>query len=232
MNQELVPQNRQIQANQQQSLFSMGPQAMVRHATEIANVLSDVIKKQRLAVRIGPNEYVKSEGWATLGVMLGILPRESRVTESENGDFEAYVDLVRQTDGVVVGGASSLCATSEKRWKDADRYARRSMAITRATGKAYRLSFAWIMTLAGYNPTPYEEMPHDVTPVPPAAQARKGQKKAEGFDPNIKAHADWIEKELKSRGVDESLWDDVALTLTGRPSDAFDDVLKTVTGAL
>jgi hypothetical protein len=32
------------------------------------------------------------------------------------------------------------------------------MAITRATGKAYRLGLSWIVTLAGYSPTPYEEM--------------------------------------------------------------------------
>ena len=32
------------------------------------------------------------------------------------------------------------------------------MAITRATGKAFRLSFSWIMKLAGFQPTPAEEM--------------------------------------------------------------------------
>lgn len=218
----------------QQSIFALAPRAMVARASEIADVLKDIIVKQKLAVRIGPNEYVKAEGWATLGVLLGILPRESRVTERDNGDFEAYVDLVRQADGVVVGGASALCSTDEKRWASADRYARRSMAITRATGKAYRLSFAWVVSLAGYNPTPYEEMPHEpeARAAPATVQSQQRKRRADGFDPNIKAHADWIEKELKSRGVDESLWDDVALTLTGRPSDAFEDVLKTVTGAL
>ncbi|MBK8185727.1 MAG: hypothetical protein IPK63_23660 [Candidatus Competibacteraceae bacterium] len=33
------------------------------------------------------------------------------------------------------------------------------MAQTRATGKACRLAFSWIMSLAGYEPTPAEEMP-------------------------------------------------------------------------
>jgi hypothetical protein len=32
------------------------------------------------------------------------------------------------------------------------------MAVTRATGKAYRLAFSWIMNLAGYEVTPAEEM--------------------------------------------------------------------------
>lgn len=35
---------------------------------------------------------------------------------------------------------------------------RRSMAITRATAKAARIGFAWIMTTAGYSPTPAEEL--------------------------------------------------------------------------
>ena len=44
-------------------------------------------------------------------------------------------------------------------WSTRPRYARRSMAQTRATGKACRLAFSWIMALAGYEPTPAEEMP-------------------------------------------------------------------------
>ena len=32
------------------------------------------------------------------------------------------------------------------------------MALTRATGKAFRLGFSWIITLAGYEATPAEEM--------------------------------------------------------------------------
>jgi hypothetical protein len=47
----------------------------------------------------------------------------------------------------------------ENLWAKRPTYARRSMAITRATGKAFRLGFSWVITLAGYNPTPAEEMP-------------------------------------------------------------------------
>ncbi len=63
-------------------------------------------------------------------------------------------------------------------------------------------------------------------PIPKAAGSNVG------FDPHNPEHALWITKQLKERGVDESLWDDVALTLTGRPSNAFEDVLKTVTAKL
>ena len=35
------------------------------------------------------------------------------------------------------------------------------MAVTRATGKAYRLGFSWIIKLAGYEATPAEEIPQE-----------------------------------------------------------------------
>lgn len=50
----------------------------------------------------------------------------------------------------------------------------RSMAQTRATGKVYRLALSWIMKMAGFEPTPAEEMPNlevdagPVAPKPPA----------------------------------------------------------------
>ena len=91
----------------------------------------------------------------------------SEVSSSEaysfitDGSYEAKVDLILIATGKVIGGASALCGMDEKRWVKADRYARRSMAITRATGKAYRLAFAWIVAMAGYEPTNAEEMPFE-----------------------------------------------------------------------
>lgn len=141
-----------------QSIFDLGPAQMVKSASSMATVLADVIEKQRLYTLIQGKKHVRVDGWATLGSMLGILPKERSVTEHADGSFEAFVDLVSVRDGRVVGGGSALCSIEEKRWSNAERYARRSMAITRATGKAYRLGFAWVMALAGYDATPAEEM--------------------------------------------------------------------------
>ena len=141
------------------SMFDLSPKNKVAFASEIATVLSDVIEKQKLAVSISGRKYIKAEGWATLGTLLNVLPKEDRVVELSDGSYEAWVNLVSTNTGLVVGGASALCGVDEKRWRDADRYARRSMAITRATGKAYRLAFAFIPAMAGYATTPYEEMP-------------------------------------------------------------------------
>lgn len=141
------------------TLFDMTPAAMVKNAAEMADALAGVIQKQKLYSDIQGKKFVKLEGWATLGTMLGVFPREVYVKELEDHSYEACVELFSTRSGQVMGRASAVCGVDERRWGGAERYARRSMAVTRATSKAYRLGFAWIMALAGYEATPEEEMP-------------------------------------------------------------------------
>ena len=146
-------------------------------ASTIATELAEIINKQSLYTNIRGRKHVHVEGWTTMGAMLGITPKERYVKIDENGDYEAYVDLIRNSDGQIVGGASSIVGSDESTWQDRDRYARRSMSVTRATGKAFRLGYSWIMKLAGYEPTPFEEMPVDgnFSEVSrPTAQSNKG----------------------------------------------------------
>ena len=148
------------------AIEATSPNDVVIRATGMAKTLADIITSRRLYTTINGKKYVQVEGWSTLGAMMGVLPREVEVYERENGDFEATVELIRTSDCAVVGRASSIVSCDEKLWKGRERYARRSMAVTRATGKAYRLGFSWIMSLAGYEPTPAEEMPvEEVRPV-------------------------------------------------------------------
>ena len=50
-------------------------------------------------------------------------------------------------------------AANESRWAKAEDYAVRSMAATRATSKALRQPLGFVMTMAGFDTTPAEEMP-------------------------------------------------------------------------
>lgn len=157
--------------------------ALVASASEIATALAGIINSQKLYSVIQGRKFVHVEGWTTLGAMLGIIPREVQNEPQDDGSFVATVELVRLSDGTVIGRASSECGDpSEQTWAKRARYARRSMAATRATGKAFRLSFSWIMKLAGYEPTPAEEMPNDREEAPvaprPRATADKGAKAA------------------------------------------------------
>ena len=133
------------------------PEDIVSRASSVATVLAKVITEKKLYTVINSKKYVQVDGWATLGAMLGVLPREVKSEKIENG-YLSFVELVRTTDGMVIGGASAICTREERNWKNSDEYAIKSMATTRATGKAYRLGFSWIMNLAGYESTPAEEM--------------------------------------------------------------------------
>jgi hypothetical protein len=135
------------------------PTEVVAKATEMAKALASIITDRKLFKVIQDRKYVMVEGWSTLGAMIGVMPREVSVGRLEDGGYEAVVELIRTSDGMVVGRASSLCGMDETTWAKRPEYARRSMAVTRATGKAYRLGFSWIMKLAGYEATPAEEIP-------------------------------------------------------------------------
>ncbi len=215
----------------------MTPAETVAHATAIANALSPVIEKQNMYSMIQGKKHPKVEAWLTLGAILGILPREKSVIELPDGSYMAEVELVSTSTGHVVAGASSICGIEEKRWSNAERYARRSMAVTRATSKAYRLAFSWIIQLAGYQPTPAEEMPEDMEypehrqPTPsvqrekasPIAARRQQteEKKPVLFNCEDTAHQQIVASILKKEKVDEVLWEAIGKKLHGRPLTDF-----------
>lgn len=148
------------------------PTEVIERATKIANALKTVVDTQKLYSLIPGRQkepsgqwvtvnrkYVRVEGWTTLGAMLGVFPVEVWCRKLEDG-WEARVEA-RTLTGAVVGAAEAECTRAEKSWADRDDYALRSMAQTRATSKAMRLPLGWVMTLAGFEATPEEEMPRE-----------------------------------------------------------------------
>ncbi len=127
-------------------------------ASHIATRLADIIKKKTLSVRIGNKDYVVSEGWTTLAALMGGAPREVESIRQGDGGYVSRVELVGR-DGRILSSAEALCGVDEKTWASRPEYARTSMACTRAVGKACRIAYSWVMVLAGYAPTPAEEMP-------------------------------------------------------------------------
>jgi hypothetical protein len=175
------------------SLAVANHEAVITTATSIAKSLADIVNSRKLFSVISGRKFVRVEGWSTMGAMLGVLPREKEVAELENGDFLAVVELIRSSDGAVVGQGSAIVGGDEPTWNKRPRYARRSMALTRATGKAFRLGFSWIISLAGYETTPAEEMEgvidgqvveHSSVPVEHDAPAPIHSKTVQ-FDPSI-----------------------------------------------
>jgi hypothetical protein len=188
------------QAHLPATIFDMPPSRRIAFATLIADELSRIIEKQKLYAIVQGKKHVLVEGWNVMGVLLGIMPREREVKRLDNGSYEASVDLVNVQTGLVVGGASHICSVNEKRWSNADEYAVRSMAVTRATGKSFRLGFSWVMKLAGYEPTPMEEMPWEEAPQKPAQPPQSFKQ----YD--AKEHGPHLHKILAREKVPEACW--------------------------
>lgn len=197
------------------------PAEIVAEATKIANVLKEVIEKQKLYAIVGQGKHVTVEGWTTLGAMYGIFPREVSVKEMTDGSFEAVVELFSSHTGQIVGQGSAICDKSERFAQGKAKNQIRSMAITRATGKAFRLGMGWIMKLAGYEPAPREEM--DDIPFAPKKEEKK---------PSIYTGTSEQQKKvadiLKAKKVPEDKWDLVSERMMNKPSTELETVIKGV----
>jgi hypothetical protein len=143
-------------------LRTTDPVAVVDEATRIAQKLSDVLKSQKLTSSIRNKDYVRVEGWQTVGMMVGVTAAcdATEAIEDHTGakGWKAHARAIQISTGQVVGEADAICTRGEKKWAGSDDYAVLSMAQTRAISKVLRLVLAWIVTLAGYETTPAEEM--------------------------------------------------------------------------
>lgn len=143
------------------------PVDVIERATRVADALKRVVVAKKLVSNIQGKEYPLAEAWTTLAAMLN-LDVICEWTRRIEGGWEARV-VVRR-NGLDVGAAEAQCTHEERMWKSREDYALRSMAQTRATSKAIRAKLGFVMTLAGYNATPAEEIPaDDEQPRPPAA---------------------------------------------------------------
>jgi hypothetical protein len=131
----------------------------------------------------------------------------------------------RTLDGRAIAAAEAECLRAERRWAQADDYAVRSMAQTRATSKALRLPLGFVIQLAGFEATPADEAPaaddpvivNDDDKIPPQRQPSREQK----------AHIGELIAQLAQRdpGVD---WKAEARRIASVPSDMLTSTIATM----
>lgn len=126
-------------------------------ASALSTAVTQFVDATGLAMNIQGKRHVMAEGWQFILEQRHEFPVEDSVERQTDGSYIATVNIMAQT-GEIVGRGSALCGRDEPRWKNAPEYAIRSMAITRAIGKACRMKYGWIMRMAGYEATPLEEM--------------------------------------------------------------------------
>ena len=154
----------------QQIVPAASAKDVVDAGREYAAALMDVVKnqqKKKLVHRIGNNRYLAAQAWLMIARFNGTVPmiQETVPVEDEGKviGYKARAVIRRLADGVDVSAAESMCGLTEhvtKGQKDegSRRNAAMSMAQTRASAKACRIAYAHIVVLAGYEPTPAEEM--------------------------------------------------------------------------
>jgi hypothetical protein len=125
-----------------------------------SNTLKSFIVKQGLFSKIKDKNYVNVEGWEFAGAATGLSPIVKNVINESNDKeikYRAEVELVNNK-GLIIGFGVAICSNKECSKKSFDEYAIASMAQTRAIGKAFRNKLAFLMKMAGYEPTPAEEV--------------------------------------------------------------------------
>lgn len=179
----MTDQNGQIiKAKGEGVSLAASPVKMVKDGQRAAKALMDVIRvNPKWAVNIQNNEYLVYEAWQTVAQFFGCAIDTSTKPEyKQYGDaigFEAIANVIDKKTGVKIGGATALCLNDEANWRNKPLFQLESMAQTRAGSKALRNQFSWVVVLAGYKPTPAEEVVG--TDVKPFNHDQKGDIKAE-----------------------------------------------------
>lgn len=173
------------------------PNEVVAEATRHANALAEVVQARRLFTQIGDKRHVHVDGWTLLGSMTGVFPAEEGEAEPVEIDgvkgFKATVKAVTRT-GQVVGRATAYCMRDEDRWRNAKLHALASMAQTRATSKALKGPLGFIVKLAGFEPTPAEEMSDVTDGGSPSFEAPTADKPSEAQRKKVYALMSKLEK--------------------------------------
>ena len=142
------------------------PAERIEFAQGAAKSLMKIVSEQGLSHNFGGSkDHLYYEAWNTIaefyGYALGADQSEPIGEANDKGQFVGFTArgyVRRKSDGVILATAESSCMRDEGNWKSKANYQLRSMAQTRAASKAARMLLSWVVVLAGYSPTPAEEM--------------------------------------------------------------------------
>jgi HD-GYP domain-containing protein (c-di-GMP phosphodiesterase class II) len=143
-----------------QLAMQRAPEIVLQEAAKAAQALRDVIERKPSKVVINGKTFLQFEDWQTLGRFYGVTVAARTTNYIEQGrvrGYECHAEAIR-ADGQVISAAQAMCLDDEKTWHDKPLFQLRSMAQTRAQAKALRNVLAWVVVMAGYSPTPSEEM--------------------------------------------------------------------------
>jgi len=142
--------------------LSRAPEVVLQEAQRAALALQRVVAGKKKPVIFKGEQYLEFEDWQTVGKFYGLCARTFQAEPVEIFGVKgakARAEVVDLRTGQVVGGAEAYCMRDEENWAAKPWFQLASMAQTRAGAKALRNVLAWVVVLAGYRPTPAEELP-------------------------------------------------------------------------
>lgn len=162
------------------------PDVILSEAQKAAKALIDVMSRKKNPVIFRGEQYLECEDWQTIGKFYGLtaqiewtrpvgencLPLGSSASSDAVFGFEAKA-IITAPNGRIISTAHSLCTREEENWANKPLFQLFSMAQTRAISKVHRNVLSWVVVLAGYRPTPAEELPLEGREVPPKPQAER-----------------------------------------------------------
>jgi hypothetical protein len=141
--------------------MARAPELVLEEAARAAQALREVIERKPRKVVLNGKTFLQFEDWQTLGRFYGVTA-VGRSTNPVNfgrvQGFESHAEALLVSSNQVISRAEAMCLDDEANWHGKPLYQLRSMAQTRACAKALRNVLAWVVVLAGYAPTPAEEM--------------------------------------------------------------------------
>src|SRR5580765_5765629 len=149
-------------------------------AHRATKAIKGIVDKKAKPFIVNGERYFELEDWQTIGHMYGITPKVIRTAfvtydlgpglDSVRGFTAEAVALLHGT--TILSAAEADCLNDEPKWRARPKYERgkkigedpvplfqmKSMAQTRASSKVLRQVLSWVVVLAGYRPTPAEEL--------------------------------------------------------------------------
>ena len=136
------------------------PEKAVRIMDDIKKNFLNLLVRNKEVIKIKGRNYVKAEGWQTLGVTLGVTSRIMWTKEiRDNGaflGFEARAEAVCKDK--IIGAGEAECTREEELWFERPRFALKAMAQTRAGTRSLKQVLSGVIAHLGFEVTPAEEM--------------------------------------------------------------------------
>jgi hypothetical protein len=139
------------------------PKALLKRSKEVAKAVKRYAKENPgLTIQFERKPYPCREIVQFCAACFGVTAMVTRTEEviSDDGKELGFIAIAHAIDaaGRVVSGAEAACMYSEPDWGTKPSYQLRSMAQTRACSKVGCNLFAYVLRMAGFCPTPAEEM--------------------------------------------------------------------------